>query len=393
MRISKDFLHKKKYNKYPIIYSNKFGIYRTRIKLNQRCHTFELGTKDKKTAISLAIKLRESYYLKKIKGYNPWHHELLDIKEGLKKWLYAVKNNYSTNYYKNFYSVTEGYLIPFINKYSYKYFHDINSITFKDELIEYAETIFIKKHQSSMSDRYHNTFIKTLSSIFKFGLNAGYYSQVVKLKQKSETKKIPRKHISPELFVEILRACENNHEQFILRLLYSTGMRKQELLNIKISHIHLDNNYILLPKTKNGHPRTINIIPDLKEELKKLTEEYFYKGHSKKGKYYPRSSIEDDPLNEYLFRHIGGEKIADIKSIWNRIKRRIALPEGICIHSLRHSFITLLLKNRVDKNIVQKLSGHRSSCIDEYDHTEAIHFQDVVVNNIKLPKIEPNSLS
>ena len=53
----------------------------------------------------------------------------------------------------------------------------------------------------------------------------------------------------------------------LLRLLYSTGMRISEALSIRNKHVHLDEGYILLDKTKNGSERIVPICESMKEVL------------------------------------------------------------------------------------------------------------------------------
>lgn len=53
----------------------------------------------------------------------------------------------------------------------------------------------------------------------------------------------------------------------LLRLLYSTGMRISEALSIHNKHVHLDEGYILLDKTKNGSERIVPICESMKEVL------------------------------------------------------------------------------------------------------------------------------
>ncbi len=121
-------------------------------------------------------------------------------------------------------------------------------------------------------------------------------------------------------------------------MLYSTGIRLQELVNIKIVNINLDDNTLLVNNCKDKKDRITILSENIKLDLLKYYNKYNFKIHcvfeGRKGKYFKK------PVQLIL------------------IKSSKKLKLKIHPNILRHSFVTHLLEQGIGMRIIQNLLGH-----------------------------------
>ena len=134
--------------------------------------------------------------------------------------------------------------------------------------------------------------------------------------------------------------------KLILEILYSTGIRVSELVNIKLSDIDFSNNRILI--LGKGNKERFVLYGKVCSELLK---EYLDKSRSKLNK-----------NSDYLLLNKFGNKITDraIRMIIDDIVKKSSLKLNISPHTLRHTFATHLLNEGADLKIVQELLGHEN---------------------------------
>jgi len=138
----------------------------------------------------------------------------------------------------------------------------------------------------------------------------------------------------------------DTRDHLVIQLLYTTGIRKSELINLKESEISFETNLIKI-KGKGNKERFVPLIP----ETSKLIKHYI---HIKK------KEIND--LSEYL---IVSEKGAQsypmlIHRIVTRSLAKVTTQQKKSPHVLRHSFATHLLNGGADLNAIKDLLGHNS---------------------------------
>lgn len=127
-------------------------------------------------------------------------------------------------------------------------------------------------------------------------------------------------------------------------LLYGTGLRISEALNLKLSDIE---NQLIKVVGKGKKERIITIIPVVYDEIQKyITVCPFFSVHTEK--------------NSSLFLNASGEKLCrtTVASYLNSIKKRFNF--NVTPHTFRHSFATHLLQNGVNIRQIQELLGHSS---------------------------------
>ncbi|MCY7493072.1 site-specific tyrosine recombinase XerD [Bacillus safensis] len=172
--------------------------------------------------------------------------------------------------------------------------------------------------------------------------------------------------------VEKLLDTPNQHTPFdyrdkaMLELLYATGIRVSEMLDLTLADVHLTMGFVRC----FGKGRKERIVP-IGEAAASAIEEYLEKGRSKLLKKQP---------SDALFLNHHGKKMSR-QGFWKNLKKR-AIEAGIqkelTPHTLRHSFATHLLENGADLRAVQEMLGHADiSTTQIYTHVTKTRLKDV----------------
>lgn len=135
-------------------------------------------------------------------------------------------------------------------------------------------------------------------------------------------------------------------DSVMLELIYATGMRVSELINLRISDMHLDVGYLVC----FGKGSKERIIPINQVAIEKLEH---YIGAVRK-------NLIKKKATNYLFLGTWGKRMSRV-NFWKRIKKysKLAgLKIEISPHTLRHSFATHLLEHDADLRTIQMLLGH-----------------------------------
>ena len=134
----------------------------------------------------------------------------------------------------------------------------------------------------------------------------------------------------------------------MLELMYSSGLRVSELLNLEINNIDLDNDIVRC----FGKGSKERIIP-LSDFAIKALYEYIY--------VYRNTLIKNKSTN-ILFLNSKGNKLS--RQGFTKILKNIALEKGInkdlSPHTIRHSFATHLINHGADLRSVQTMLGHEN---------------------------------
>jgi integrase/recombinase XerD len=137
-----------------------------------------------------------------------------------------------------------------------------------------------------------------------------------------------------------------NRDRTMLEVLYATGLRVSELVNLRQSQIDLDQSVIRMPG-KSGRER---IIPLSEVAIRAL------KGFSGS----VREEILLERATDYLFPTRRGDHMTR-QAFWHIIKRyarKAGIATELSPHTLRHAFATHLLNHGADLRVVQMLLGH-----------------------------------
>ena len=138
---------------------------------------------------------------------------------------------------------------------------------------------------------------------------------------------------------------EGIRDKLIVELFYSTGMRRAELINLKLSSIHFSERMVKVLGKRNKE-RYIPILPSVLKTLQKYLE-------------YRKRLIDSEG---YLFLTKKGNKIYEtlVYRVINNYFSKVSSKVKKSPHILRHSFATHLLNEGADLNSVKELLGHSS---------------------------------
>lgn len=206
--------------------------------------------------------------------------------------------------------------------------------------------------QRLIQENKSNSYINQMINSIKF-----YYEVVKQMPNRFYSIERPRKRsglpkvISLEEVQSIINNTKNIKHRCIVSLLYSAGLRRSELLNLKLSDIDSKRMVILVRNGKGGKDRFTLLSPKVLKDLREYytiwkPKVYLFEG--KDGMQYSSSSV-----------------CAIIRS--SAKDSNILKP--VSPHMLRHSFATHLLENGTDLRYIQTLLGHSSSRTTEiYTH-------------------------
>jgi site-specific recombinase XerD len=189
--------------------------------------------------------------------------------------------------------------------------------------------------------------------------------------------KRPRKNrhlpdiLSREEIANMLRLTNNPKHKVIIAVLYSSGVRREELLNLKIRDIDSDRMLIRVRNGKGNKSRDTLLAQNTLE----LLREYYRL-------YHP---------SEYLFesyRPRVAYSATSVEKVVQRAVQRAGVTKHIYPHSLRHTFATHLLEQGTNLKVIQKLLGHaslRSTMIPALPAGRYLHLARTDYNNVKSP--------
>lgn len=150
----------------------------------------------------------------------------------------------------------------------------------------------------------------------------------------------------------------------MLQLMYATGMRVSELVNVTVNSLNLDGGYIKV----FGKGSKERIIPMGLVAMKAI-QEYIRLIREAKG------VVED-----HLFIGMRGRKMSR-QAFWNRIKayaKKAGVRINVTPHMLRHSFATHMLDGGADLRSVQTMLGHADVTTTQiYTHVSGQHIKDL----------------
>ncbi|MEZ5004166.1 MAG: tyrosine-type recombinase/integrase [Chitinophagales bacterium] len=235
----------------------------------------------------------------------------------------------------------------FINHYKTKPLEEINDIDINNYLMEL--------NRKALSTSYLNQAINSIKFYFEVVLDMP--NRFYKIDRPRKKESLP-KVISKAEVAAIIQCTNNIKHKCIVSLLYSAGLRRSELLNLRITDIDSKRMIITVRDGKGGKDRNTLLSKLVLADLRQYFKAY-------------RPKI-------YLFEGQNNEQYSStsVKNIIHRASKKAKIKKVITPHMLRHSFATHLLENGTNLRYIQELLGHSSTRTTEiYTH--------VAMNNIK----------
>lgn len=250
---------------------------------------------------------------------------------------YIIKKNYSKNT-----------LISYMNDLYYFYLFqnkdltEVNESDIKDYLLHINniknDATTIRRKISSLKSFYKYLYRNDFMEKKDYPLNKVSYPKI--------EKKLPKFVYYNELLEIINESSKDKdgiRDRLIIEMLYATGLRVSELINIKYCDI-------------DSNDRRIRVLG--KGNKERIVYYGEYAGSALKEYINTHKKNEEN----YLFTNNKGGKITDagIRYIINNIMSKLSIKTHVTPHTLRHTFATDMLNNGCDIKIVQELLGHTS---------------------------------
>ena len=260
---------------------------------------------------------------------------------------YLLSRRYSPNTINTYSEALKSFL-TFCNT---KTLQDINN----EDVISYNNDFILK---NKLSSSYQNQIVNALKLFFKIVKQTSI--EIDKIHRPKREKILPNV-LSKEEVKAILETPKNIKHKAMLSMIYSCGLRRSELLNLRPSDIDSKRNIVFIKQSKGKKDRITPLSPKILELLRSYYKEcspqtYLFEGREKNTPYSARS------LEEVLKKSI---KLATIN-------------KPVTLHWLRHSYATHLLESGTDLRYIQELLGHNSSKTTEiYTHVSTKNIQQI----------------
>ena len=286
---------------------------------------------------------------------------------------YVVKFIDELKYQKNYSILTvNGYLkdidlfLEYLNENNIRNFDDVE---YKDIRL-YINYLYNIEFNNKTISRH----ISSLRSLFKYlkSNNIVTNNPMILVSNPKLEKKLP-KYLNFNEVEKLLNAYDNSNyigvrNSLILEMLYSTGIRVSEIVNIKLSDISKEDMSIKV--VGKGNKERIVFYGKICSELLNLyLKESYYK-------------LNKNNL-EYLILSKTGKKINDreIRMIVDNAATMAGIKIKISPHVLRHTFATHMLQDGADLRTVQELLGHENlSTTQIYTHLTNEKIRNVYLN-------------
>lgn len=259
---------------------------------------------------------------------------------------------------------------------SFAAFLELNKINSVD-LAEYSiiRAWIVELSESGMSNTSINRKMASLKAYYKFLMRIEVISihPLIKFKSLKQPKKVQVPFSSQEVD-DVLRQFassedfEGVRDRAIVGLLFATGIRRAELISIRLEHIDLQGCTLKVIGKRNKE----RIVPLIQEAVE-FIENYLEL----------RNSLELIIDKDYLFLSLNGVKLSQtfVYKIINSYFSVVSAKSKKSPHVLRHTFATQMLNSGADLNSVKELLGHSSLASTQvYTHNSLAELKKVYQN-------------
>ena len=244
-------------------------------------------------------------------------------------------------------------LLSFLKFYSNK---PIAEITNNDVIMFNNE--FVLAHKLSAS--YQNQIVNAIKLFFRKIENSALKVDLVHRPKKYNP--LP-KVLALEEITAIINSLENLKHKCMISLIYSAGLRRSELLAMRINSVDSKRMELFITHSKGRKDR---VVPLSQTVLSMLRE--YYKTYKPK---------------DFLFEGQAGDQYSErsLALVLKKACEKAGIKKPVNLHMLRHSYATHLLETGTDLRYIQELLGHKSSRTTEI----YTHVSQRSLNKIKSP--------
>jgi site-specific recombinase XerD len=206
----------------------------------------------------------------------------------------------------------------------------------KSDVIDYNHEMMIKTKKSASSQRQFTAAVKLF---FKGQLETRMSVDDLEYARKSYH--LPTV-LSKEEVMRMVKSVRNDKHRLILLTLYAQGLRRAELLDLRVQDIDLQREQIHVRNAKGGRDRSL----PLSKVLRQVLERYL-------STYRPKSYLIVGQLGE---RYSGGS----VAKVVRNAAQAAEIDKHVTAHTLRHSYATHCLELGMGLRYIQTFLGHKS---------------------------------
>jgi integrase/recombinase XerC len=288
---------------------------------------------------------------------------MLDNKESFKDYLQKEKKYslHTVTAYSNDLSDFEAFLKQDFDQDSLE---DVNYSQIRSWIVSLVD--------AGISNTSVNRKISSLKSFYKFLLKIKriQVSPLLKHKALKTPKKLQIPFSEKELdnvlnYIVYPEGFEGMRDKLVIDLFYTTGIRRAELIGLKVANVDLSKG-VLKVLGKRNRERILPMLPVIQEQIRLYLSE--------------RAGLEEIKDGEFFFLTLKGVKLNDslVYRLINMYFSNVSEKVKKSPHVLRHTFATHMLNNGADLNSVKELLGHSSLASTQiYTHSSLAELKKV----------------
>lgn len=249
-----------------------------------------------------------------------------------------------------------------------------NNVDFVHMEFEQLEAFIFEQFKDTRSEATQARILAGIHAWFRFLLYKDYIEQ-----DPSELLEGPRKsrHLPTVLSLDEvnrmmaaidLSSNEGHRNRAMMEMLYGSGLRVSELVNLQLSRIYLTDHYMLI-EGKGSKQRLVPLSP--------VAEEWFGYWLQERSTWPLKPESQDIAFVNRYGRPLTR---AMVFTIVKRLCAEAGITKTVSPHTLRHSFATHLLQNGADLRVIQQLLGHEDLGTTEiYTHLNVQDLRNAVL--------------
>lgn len=199
----------------------------------------------------------------------------------------------------------------------------------------------VKLYRVSLMDNYkiksQSLAISSLRFFFDKVMNRPEISTKLELPKKEET--LPEV-LTQEEIKALINSASSQKTKLIIKMLYASGLRVSELVNLKPSDMNFAESTGWVRKGKGKKDRLFKITESLSKQLQKW--------------------LSKNPNNKFIFSEEQPMTARNVHLLIKRAAKKAGITKNVHPHTLRHSFATHLLENGENLLVIQQLLGHKN---------------------------------
>jgi len=199
----------------------------------------------------------------------------------------------------------------------------------------------VESFSASLIDKYSNKSRSLAISSLRF-----FFRRVIDRPDIYVTLEVPKKEkklpvvLSVEEVNALIKAAQFKKTELIIKMLYSSGLRVSEIVNLKVRDLDLNQHSGWVRSGKGNKDRLFQISEKVANQLAKF--------------------LSKNPGNQYLFSKEKPMSKRNVQSIVERTAQKAGINKRVSPHTLRHSYATHLLDNGANLLEIQQLLGHEN---------------------------------